>query len=329
MASNIAKKHTNTSNRAQTQPKQNQNQKEKASKDVKGAEKKVVYKSVMDNPFRISWPSVPVNAQNVVLAKLVSALEPITEYQTTSPKSEKRKARPRPKAKATADPIHVDDPPVESTPVEESNKASTSQHEDLPVTQGPPPPELKSHIVVGINAVTKRLESQIQHARKRVVVSADNSDPPPPPSPPADLKWIFVCVADVDPPILISHIPHLVASFNTAKPREPIKLVPLPKGAEETISASLGIRRATILAFDDTVHELAELDALLISVPLLAAAWLTPASSTIVPTHIKQVCTTAPKDVRRAKEDRAEGRTAAKKRKLSGGEERRAKVPKT
>lgn len=61
-----------------------------------------------------------------------------------------------------------------------------------------------------------------------------------------------------------------------------------------------------------------ELSHLLQSVPTLTAPWLHNASmkrtEDLQPTHIKQVRTSAPKDMKAAKEQRAKGRAAAKQR---------------
>jgi ribonuclease P/MRP protein subunit POP3 len=66
---------------------------------------------------------------------------------------------------------------------------------------------------------------------------------------------------------------------------------------------------------------LGSFDSLLDIVPILRASWLTPANTLgpeiptpLVPTHIKQVRTTAPKDMKVAKERRVKGRADAKKR---------------
>ena len=55
--------------------------------------------------------------------------------------------------------------------------------------------------------------------------------------------------------------------------------------------------------------------ALLDTVPTLVATWLASAPGhKFVPTHIKQVRTTAPKDMKAAKEKRMEGKALAKQR---------------
>ena len=63
---------------------------------------------------------------------------------------------------------------------------------------------------------------------------------------------------------------------------------------------------------------LSELTSLLANVPPLTASWLaapTGANCVLIPTHIKQLKTTTPKDMRAVKEQRSRGRAEAKARK--------------
>jgi ribonuclease P/MRP protein subunit POP3 len=109
------------------------------------------------------------------------------------------------------------------------------------------PPKILQHLSVGINEVTKRLESQIQQNRVTVVTTADDSKLA---SPRPHLKFILVCRSDIDPPLLIDHLPHLVAAYNSTQTDEPVKLVPLPKGAESSLAQTLGLRRAAVVGID-------------------------------------------------------------------------------
>jgi len=175
------------------------------------------------------------------------------------------------------------------------------------------PPRILQHLTVGINEVTKRLESQIQHRRTTVVTTAEDSETA---SPRPNLKIILVCRADIDPPLLIDHLPHLVAAYNSIQTSDTIKLVPLPRGAESSLAEAIGLRRAAVVGIDVACPESATLVSLLDTVPTLVATWL--ASTTprhhLVPTHIKQVRTSAPKDMKAAKERRLAGKTLAKQR---------------
>lgn len=114
----------------------------------------------------------------------------------------------------------------------------------------PARPAVLQHLSIGINEVTKRLDAQIRSLRRCNVVSL-NTDPATE-QPPllAPIKLIVVCRADVDPQILIDHLPHEVAAFNSAQPPEPIKIIPLPKGAEASLAAAAGFRRVAVIAMD-------------------------------------------------------------------------------
>ncbi|KAJ7925946.1 hypothetical protein B0H13DRAFT_2229534 [Mycena leptocephala] len=266
-----ARVHTNPSNRA---------------KSRETLEKKVVFKSVLDSPFRVPWPSIPLNLQNTLL-----------HYHSVRGQENRKRKRllketQNKKRKVDVDVTAGDDDVVLQTPV-------------------------LSHLVVGINEVTRRLDAQILSSRKTVLVNPDPASEPAPT--PAPIKVIVVCRADVDPQILIDHLPHEVAAFNSSKPSEPIKIIPLPKGAEFTLAKAMGLRRVAVIAMD---VRLAAFTSILDSVPTLTAPWFTspapsatPVQQQLIPTHVKQLRTTVPKDMKMAKQIRAEGKAAAKARK--------------
>jgi ribonuclease P/MRP protein subunit POP3 len=135
--------------------------------------------------------------------------------------------------------------------VDDAVVSSTSA--DSNMTRREPPPIFR-HLSIGINEVTRRLECQIKNCR-RVVTVAGGGEASCSPKPPIQL--IFVCRADVDPPLLIAHLPYLVAAYNSslisyASTEKPdfIKLVPLPKGAEFALAEAIGLRRVSVIAVD-------------------------------------------------------------------------------
>lgn len=213
------------------------------------------------------------------------------------------------------------------------------------------PPELWNHVVFGINEVTKRLEEQSQ-ARRHVI--SRGSVQTPNTHTRAPLALVLVCLADINPRLLVAHVPPLVAACNSRPKDVPgldvVHLVQLPKHSETQLADAFGVRRLSVLAFDvsrsfkllrpfdiDDLHQahtptLSNLLAFLTSVDPPHAPWLAsalpsrdansdgpnPASSTrnlYAPTKIKQIKTTAPKDAKLAKEMRAKARTEAKSRK--------------
>lgn len=136
--------------------------------------------------------------------------------------------------------IHVDE-----TPINGGLEALPSSELD--------PPALLGHLTIGINEVTKRLESQIRNTRRRIVLNPEQDALSSPSELRPAIKLVFVCRADIDPPILIDHFPHLIAAFNSSSqtpPFDPIKIVPLPRGAESSLAEALGLRRVAIMAMD-------------------------------------------------------------------------------
>ncbi|KAJ7597498.1 hypothetical protein C8J56DRAFT_772768 [Mycena floridula] len=298
MSDKIARTHTHTSNRAK-------------AKDP--AERKVVFKSVIDNPFRIRWPSVPVNVQNLVLAQLSLMLEGLSEYHRIHGEANrKRKRALKQGAARKKSRLEPTDSEAVSLPTE-----TPAETEEASVEESPMVPSIFSHLVMGINEVTKRLEGQVQSCRERI--KATDAEPEPLLVRPCSLKTVFVCRADVDPPILIDHLPQLVAAVNSTGTAETVILVPLPKGAESTLSELLGIRRIATFGLDSDTPGLPALLSLVESLPLLSAQWLSTLPQTeFIPTHIKQLKTSAPKDMKAAKEQKkaakAESKASAKEK---------------
>jgi ribonuclease P/MRP protein subunit POP3 len=114
------------------------------------------------------------------------------------------------------------------------------------------PPSILQHLTIGINEVTRKLESQIRLSRQTVIISDKGTLSSESPSQ-RHIKAVFVCRADINPPILIDHLPHLVSACNSSRKRPDfIKLVPLPKGAELTLASAMGLRRVAVVAVDVT-----------------------------------------------------------------------------
>jgi ribonuclease P/MRP protein subunit POP3 len=212
---------------------------------------------------------VPVNVQNRFLALLVNLADGISEYrQVWAQESRQRKRKAKDAHLKSAnmskkvvlgisnDATEADntDGSVAVSGGEEFSEVTMGDTSAIEVeakdqAQHEPPPVLQ-HLTIGINEVTRKLESQIKSSRQTVIisdkctVSSEYSQQP-------RIKVIFVCRADIDPPILVDHLPHLVSACNSLrKPSDFVKLVPLPKGAELTLAAALGLRRAAVIAVD-------------------------------------------------------------------------------
>jgi len=200
-------------------------------------------------------------------------------------------------------------------------------------------PPIISHITVGINEVTKALETEIRSSRQVVVTSDTTFDTTQPLT-----GVIFICHADLDTPAIVAHLPQLIALCNSARPHgHKIKVVPLPAGAQSAIAHALGYtRRISVMALDvspfrlwsllrvltvlqNSTPGLDQLEPLLVTVIDPPASWLTSIQGTALePSHIKQLLTSAPKDMKGAKERRMQGRAAAKERRRTRSQLARA-----
>jgi ribonuclease P/MRP protein subunit POP3 len=234
--------------------------------------------------LNLKRPSIPQNVQNSILAHLLSLLETIVKHRVAAAQ-EKRKRKTaeyqakkeskRRKVESSVDATQVQTPSTidlemtispASHRVKDSNAVAPAvEPMDLNEagkidTEPAESSQLSQHIVIGINNVSRYLEDQMKHLRTAVMVSSSGvlkdelrgSFVRP-------LDVVFVCKGDVDPPILISHLVQLVASYNsTLRGRtlsqdndlKPILIVPLAKGAEEQLAKALSIRRVATFAFD-------------------------------------------------------------------------------
>lgn len=195
-----------------------------------------------------------MNLQNAILADILQLLQGISEYQCrrfseNGKRKRKEKAvsqppgkRPKVQTEQLADGMDRD---IVSNPLGTSTSDAPLYNE--PDQASLDPPILFRHLVFGINEVTKRLELQTRAVRQPVIASWPEK--PVGELPPA-LKVIFVCRSDVNPTILVDHLPHIVAAYNASRPSSFVKLVPLPPGAELSLAQALGIRRVTVLGID-------------------------------------------------------------------------------
>ncbi|KAI0361350.1 hypothetical protein OH77DRAFT_1417588 [Trametes cingulata] len=312
MSEQVARAHTSISNRAK--PRDN-------------ADRKVLYRSVVGNPLRVQWPFVQFNIQNAILACVVDIVDGVATYHLSRQRAAHRKRRSsqscgdddalKKAQRLSGTAVALDAPNASArgacTPDPDVAEATSDN------TMVAIPPALGS-LTIGINAVTKRLEDLCNSHRSSV--KAGNGDTARSDDLNRD-RVVVACRADMDPPVLISHIPDLVAACNSRANASAgtTWLVPLPKGAEHTLAEALGLRRASVLLLEASAPRFASLEALLRNVPRLAAPWLEPTALApavaLIPTHVKQVRTTAPKDMKAAKEKRIRERAAARTRRNS------------
>ncbi|KAH9982805.1 hypothetical protein BGW80DRAFT_1265074 [Lactifluus volemus] len=256
MSENIARVYTNTSRRANRQ---------------QSIDRKLVYKSVLGNPFHIDWPTISPGLQKRILIQLTTLFDGVAAHYQLAGNARKK----------------------------------------LPMLLTSAPPIIP-HLTVGINKVTKALETEVRLGRQTVITTNRAPDMAP-----VLTRVIFICYEDLDTPAIVAHLPQLVALCNAARPDDcKIKVVQLPAGAQTSLVDALGfLKRISVMALDNLAPGLIQLEPLLTTVPDPPASWLASTGEVALePSHVKQLLTTAPKDMKAAKERRAQGRAAAKER---------------
>ena len=239
------------------------------------------YNGMSPKPFMVRFigphlakrPYVPHNVQKTTLASLVTILAGVGVYQlerrlaarkhkrARHNKERKQKVGETKRRKVGDEAMTVDNNDVGTTPQNTLEQGNHIMEVDAePDIELSPAPPIVAHLTIGINGVTKRLESQAQSRRLRTSIYASTPDPaatslsaskPGPER--ASLAYIFVCRADIDPPLLVAHLPELVASCNAPAPSiqtPPVHLITLPKLAESTLAETIGLRRVSVLALD-------------------------------------------------------------------------------
>ncbi|KAF8743709.1 hypothetical protein AX14_001231 [Amanita brunnescens Koide BX004] len=282
---------------------------------VASKDRKVTFKSALDTPFRIPWPIIPMNMQNELLTHLISILEGVADYQIVFRRLSRKRKRGNPPDEVQAEEKEdVISPPQGAFSCFTNHcyltrNLTNLQDSDTRVKS------IVDHLVVGLNAVTKRLEEQVRKRPHSVTITKDGPTADTRAAKP-DLCLVLACRADIDPPLLIDHLPHLIASCNAIQ-KESVRLASLPEGAEGTLAKSLGIRRVTVIGFDGEFPVMDGFKRFFESMPILSAPWLSNIRQArdLIPTHVKQVKTSAPRDMKAAKEERKKGRALAKQRK--------------
>ncbi|KAI9512500.1 hypothetical protein F5148DRAFT_973309 [Russula earlei] len=281
MSERAAKVYTNTSRRASHK---------------QSIDRRPVYKSVLANPFHVDCPTVSSSLQQSILTRLTALFDGVAAHYQLARNTQKE--------------AHVNMATSASHEQTESYVDETNQ--EL-LHQSPSPPPIISHMRAGINSVTKVLEREVRSGRQTVITPGTAVDQKQ-----FLTRVIFICHADLDTPALVAHLPQLVALCNSARSEDAIiKVVQLPAGASTALANVLGyLKRVSVLALDDLTPGLGQLEPLLATVPDPPASWIRSIRGVALePSHVKQLLTTAPKDMRAAKERRAKGRAAAKEKK--------------
>lgn len=128
-----------------------------------------------------------------------------------------------------------------------SSHEQGSSHVGEPNQGSASAPPIIPHITVGINEVTKALETEVRSSCQTVVIPSPAIEKMQ-----ASTSTIFICYADLDTTALVAHLPQLVALCNSARSENhKIKVIQLPAGAQSSLVNALGyLSRISVLALD-------------------------------------------------------------------------------
>ncbi|ELR08908.1 hypothetical protein VC83_05860 [Pseudogymnoascus destructans] len=207
----------------------------------------------LDSPYSdVALPQLSPADQDTILNLLTGFLSPIGHYRTTHitpSKGKRNKKAKRRKLKGGA-----------AKPAQEASV---------------PPPELSSYILVGLNSITRHLESQSRKAcPPSLGVPIPSSDGPA--NPQRHLAVVVTTWPSV-PPILTSHLHKLLQTSSLLHPSlPPTRLVILPRSSEKRLCSALGVPRAGFIGvFDGAPSATAVIDFCLANVPELEVdGWL-------------------------------------------------------
>ncbi len=189
-------------------------------------------------------------------------LEGVAAYHTQQARRSKRKSaqkHERRKRRRTAGAAFEDgeagngsftgDPPTAEEGIVISNEVNLSAS----APQSVDVPDILQHVTFGINEVTKKLEALANTLRQTRLKVSSETDVDFDSAQKPRSQLVLVCTGDINPPILVGHLPGLVAACNSVRLKPEggsTWLVPLPAGAEQTLSIAAGLRRVSVLLLD-------------------------------------------------------------------------------
>ncbi|PVH81226.1 hypothetical protein DL98DRAFT_175372 [Cadophora sp. DSE1049] len=248
---------------------------------------KTIYQ--LDSPFTtVSWPGTSPQNQETILELLCSILSPIGQHRTnhvTPSKGKRSKKRKR---------------------AEEKKKAE-SRAEAGETLSIPPTPEISSHIMVGLNSITRSLEALSQaskpaaiaaghegpqhHVQSKLELKTETNDStttvgnPMTLDVPAEIQdasqmpthiaAIFVPTS-TQTTVLHTHLPQLIFTASLANPSlPPTRLIQLPKGCDARLCDALGLPRVSFIGIlEGAPHSKPLLDLVRETVPEIDVPWL-------------------------------------------------------
>ncbi|KFZ05498.1 hypothetical protein V501_08285 [Pseudogymnoascus sp. VKM F-4519 (FW-2642)] len=223
----------------------------------------------LDSPYSdVALPQLSPADQDTILNLLTSFLSPIGHYRTTHITPSKGKRSKKAKRR------------------ELKGGAAKPAQDEASV----PPPELISHILVGLNSITRHLESQSRKAcPPSLGVPIPSSDRPA--NSQRHLTVVVTTWPSV-PTILTSHLHKLVQTSSLLHPNlPPTRFVTLPRSSEKRLCSALGVPRAGFIGiFDGAPSATAVIDFCLANVPELEVdGWLKTDKSAFMPLKINTI----------------------------------------
>ncbi|KAK7181104.1 hypothetical protein DPSP01_003545 [Paraphaeosphaeria sporulosa] len=167
-----------------------------------------------------NWPTLTAQQNRDVTDLVCSVLQPLGDHRRTHVLPSKGKKRKR----------------------ESQRKNNEDADKNAPSTPTPPP-DISNHILIGLNSVTRHLESLAAHAAPPSAPSHAKADPPSPDAtPPRPLS--IVLIPHNHPPASLphAHIPTLVHLCTmTSQKDKATRLLAVPPGCEPVIAEALHI----------------------------------------------------------------------------------------
>jgi ribonuclease P/MRP protein subunit POP3 len=177
-------------------------------------------------------------------------------------------------------------------------KEVKSGTEKAPASTPPPPPAISSFVEVGLNSITRSLESLSKKSKAEnalIDVAKDGDEGTLKPES-RHFSAIFV-LRSSQPSILHMHLPQLIRTASLAYPELPAtRLVQLPNGCDARLCEVLGLPRVSFIGIlDGAPFSKALVDLVRECVPEIEIPWLQEAKKPVyLPVKINTIETFAP-----------------------------------
>lgn len=234
--------------------------------------RKQVFKQVLASPLTVNWPVLSnVDAQPILYTLLDVLKHPaVVECLRNAGGDEEKKGKAKKNDKGKAKEADAPATKEQMKGKAKHQDASKSQKQSSYAVESDSSTDSTSSspIALGINSVSRHLESMIDHQSRRrnpkdaeeqgstSAVPSTSTTSEQQPQPPSPLNIVFVCRQDLDPPTLCAHFPMLTCAVNAVchpRPEAGVLLVPLPAGSERLLSEAIDLRRCSVVGLSTDV----------------------------------------------------------------------------